>query len=715
MISSAEQRFDYIFGSQDEARKAMETAQSKVGQFIEQYGSENKISELKPKQVLLMLAEYERLQAELARPAYYGYLLNTIADKAGFAGEMDKAASEARNRLAWVEHEIAQRTDIDALMKQEPGLEVYRPWMEETKSRLALRLEPEAEARAQRYILENKGITREYNLFTRNHPVQKDVNLYDARTKLRFDADRRKRAEGWEITRDYQKSHSGEFASMMDRSTGNYLRYMALKGYDSPVAEALAVSGFGKDRFDAVMQYALSALPLLHTFHEAKAKFLGIKNTPARIDIASPLFRNSEPAYTEQEAGTAIIAAAGAISPEIERRTVQLLRGEVLRTSSAKPVGRYTAVMSDFKRIAHSLSGISGPYMLIGKDGNQQPGGEVKFGSASHPAMLPVFAESSIYGPDESYKNTSPHVLMRFTGNRKDIPKLAHEVCHQLHVSYGLEKGQLANRIPSFISESAAQFMETKTHEVLTLGLRDPYAGRLAEVEHMLGSVIQPALYTQFELALYRQKMKQVYLRCKTIEAFTDWVYDGEVPQIVTKQERNNIQACFDRCKQAAEAPDLAKYHSDSLDAKTISALYKEKVQDPLFSPNGQEYVKTDRRDAYDWVTLVPYFSEYPGYLFSYPVGELVAQALLRCQMENPETFGAFFESLLSARSEKEYERAFKDMGINLKDGSCWEKGVETFTKEVEAMSHALKDMSMSFREKHASEPIRSSGKRHTR
>ena len=215
-----------------------------------------------------------------------------------------------------------------------------------------------------------------------------------------------------------------------------------------------------------------------------------------------------------------------------------------------------------------------------------------------------------------------PYVLMSFTGERRSVLTLAHELGHGLHGYLAGEKNSLLNAsTPLTMAETASVFGEALTFGRLLEAETDPsrrldlLAGKL---EDIIATVFRQIAMNRFEDAVHTARRSSGEL---SVEAINEqW-------------------------------------------AATQSALFGDSVE-------MSEGYKT-------WWSYIPHFIGSPGYVYAYAFGCLFSLAIFqRYQQEGASMVEPYLE-LLSAGGSDSPEILAKLVGIDLADHNFWSGGLE--------------------------------------
>ncbi len=220
-----------------------------------------------------------------------------------------------------------------------------------------------------------------------------------------------------------------------------------------------------------------------------------------------------------------------------------------------------------------------------------------------------------------------PFVFMNYTGDRRSILTLAHELGHALHGSMAQPLGLFNASTPLTTAETASVFGEALTFKELLTAEDDPRR-RL----DLLAGQLEDAIATTF---------RQIAMNRFENRAHTERREKGE------------------------------------LSSDRISELWLE-CQTSLFGDS----VGVDGYDA--WWSYVPHFMNTPGYVYAYAYGYLFALAIFRSYRREGDAIVAPYLDLLRAGGSKAPEELGRMVGLDLTDPSIWASGIEAIADDLD-------------------------------
>jgi oligoendopeptidase F len=213
-----------------------------------------------------------------------------------------------------------------------------------------------------------------------------------------------------------------------------------------------------------------------------------------------------------------------------------------------------------------------------------------------------------------------PYILLNYTGERRSVLTLAHELGHGLHGALAQDRGALNSDTPLTMAETASVFGEALTFGRLLAGEDDP-ARRL----DLLVGRADDAIATVFrQIAMNR---------------FED---------VVHAARRDEGELSPDRLSE--------------LWLETQAAMLGDGVE----------------LDGYGtWWSYIPHYVQSPGYVYAYAFGYLFSLAIFRrWEREGDSLVGPYLD-LLRAGGSKSPEELAGMVGLDLASGELWQEGLQ--------------------------------------
>jgi oligoendopeptidase F len=220
-----------------------------------------------------------------------------------------------------------------------------------------------------------------------------------------------------------------------------------------------------------------------------------------------------------------------------------------------------------------------------------------------------------------------PYVLMNYTGDRRSILTLAHELGHGLHGVLAQPLGLFNSSTPLTTAETASVFGEALTFDVLLAGEDDPrrrldlLTGR---IEDAIATTFRQIAMNRFEHAVHTERRGQ-----------------GEL------------------------APER------------IGELWLE-VQDELFADS------VSTAGYAPWWSYIPHFTGSPGYVYAYAYGYLFSLAIYRRYVQEGDAMVEPYLELLRAGGSRSPEELVRLVGLDLTDPAIWASGIDALSEELD-------------------------------
>jgi oligoendopeptidase F len=261
-----------------------------------------------------------------------------------------------------------------------------------------------------------------------------------------------------------------------------------------------------------------------------------------------------------------------------------------------------------------------------------------EFSETAGEIVTRFFDESWIDGPVRPDKRTGafcattvpgvhPYVLLNFTGDRRAVLTLAHELGHGLHGVLAQPLGYVNSSTPLTTAETASVFGEELTFALLRAQEDDPHT-RLG----LLTNHIEDAIATTFrQIAMNR---------------FEDAVH-------TERRSRGEI------------APERV----GELWLECQGALLGDSVGLDGYGP---------------WWSYIPHFTGAPGYVYAYAFGYLFSLAIYRRYVAEGDAMVEPYLDLLRAGGSRSPDELARLVGLDLTDPSIWASGLDALGEELD-------------------------------
>jgi oligoendopeptidase F len=220
-----------------------------------------------------------------------------------------------------------------------------------------------------------------------------------------------------------------------------------------------------------------------------------------------------------------------------------------------------------------------------------------------------------------------PYILMNFTGDRRSVLTLAHELGHGLHGVLANPLGLFNSDTPLTTAETASVFGEALTFKRLLANEEDPrkrlnlLAGR---TEDALATVFRQITMNRFEDAAHTERRSEGELSVERIEEL--WL-------------------------------------------ETQGAMFGDSVD----------------IDGYGtWWSYIPHFMSTPGYVYAYAYGFLFALSIFRRYEQEGDAMVEPYLEVLRLGGSRTPEELAQIVGLDLTDAGIWESGIEALSAELD-------------------------------
>ena len=229
-----------------------------------------------------------------------------------------------------------------------------------------------------------------------------------------------------------------------------------------------------------------------------------------------------------------------------------------------------------------------------------------------------------------------PYILLNYTGTRRDVLTLAHELGHGVHAALARPQGIFHFSTPLTVAETASTFGEQLVFDRLLAGTPDP-AARL----RLLGEAVDDSVATVFR----QVAMNRFEHLCHT-----------------RRRERGELSV------QAFAELWLESQREMMADSVELTGGYA------------------------DWHSYVSHFIAVPGYVYAYAYGQLLALSVYQAYRERGEELVPRLLEMLAAGGSRSPEELAAIVGIDLADPGFWDRGlrlIEVQLEQAEALAGA--------------------------
>ena len=231
-----------------------------------------------------------------------------------------------------------------------------------------------------------------------------------------------------------------------------------------------------------------------------------------------------------------------------------------------------------------------------------------------------------------------PYILMSYTGSRRDVLTLAHELGHGVHASLARPRGPFEQHTPLTVAETASVFGETLVFDRLleqTTDAEDRLSLLAENMEGAIATVFRQVAMNDFENRVHTARREEGEL---SVERFAE-LWRGS----------------------------QSDFFGDSVELS----------------------------EGYDsWWSYVPHFINTPGYVYAYAFGQLLALSIYKRYRDTGAGFVPDYLELLAAGGSRSPEALGEIVGVDLTDPGFWHAGldlVEELGQQAEEAAYAAR------------------------
>jgi oligoendopeptidase F len=524
------------------------------------------------------IAEREEIESAVDRALTFAHLrfVTNMVDSArgALVAKLTERAAAIETTLLFFVLELAAVDDGSAeALLADPALDHWRHWLTSVrKYRPHLLTEPEERVMTEKSVSGSSSWSRLYSELLSALRATVDGEEVPLETVLShlYSSDKEKRRTTAEAVTEALapglRTRVFVFNTILqDKSIDDRLR-----GYPTWISSRNLANETTDEAVDALIEAVVSRYDVLRRYYRLKARLLGVDRIEF-YDRFAPVSEGSE--KTSWEAARELtVGAYTDFSPAV---------GEIIDGFFAK-------------------NWIDGPVRPDKSNG--------------------AFCATTIPG-------VHPYILMNYTGERRSVLTLAHELGHGLHGVLAQPLGLFNAACPITTSETASVFGEALTFKRQLSTVEDP-RGRL----DLLTGRLEDAFATTF---------RQISM--------------NRFENLVHTERRGTGELAPER----------------------IGELWLES-QDALFG----ESVGTD--GYANWWSYIPHFMSTPGYVYAYTYGYLFALTIFRRYEQEGDALVEPYLELLSLGGSRSPVELAKIVGLDLTDPSIWSTGIDALADDVD-------------------------------
>jgi len=577
----------YESGEDPRIEQDVEETEAAAAAFRERY--HGKVAELSAAELAEAIDERERIESIFTRAIYYAHLWfsTDMADptRGALLARLTEKGATIDTQLLFFGLEIADLDDAAAdALQADPALERWRYWLRSVrKFRPYILTEPEEKIMTEKSVSGMSAWDRLYDELIGALRVELDgaeISFEQAMAKLYSnDRDERRRAsEAVTVTLEPGlRTRTFIFNTLvLDKSIDDRLR-----GYETWLSARNLRNDTTDEAVQALVDATVSRYDVVQRYYRLKARLIGLDRL-AFYDRMAPIAE--DPTKVSWEESRQVVLDA------------------------------YRDFSSDVGEIAERFfreNWIDAPVRE-----NKRTG---------------AFCATNVPG-------VHPYVFMNFTGDRRSILTLAHELGHGLHGYLAQPLGLFNASTPLTTAETASVFGEALTFKRLLAIEEDPnrrlnlLAGR---IEDSIATVFRQIAMNRFEHAVHTARREEGELSMEKLEEL--WL------------------------------ETQTQLFGDSVDV-----------------------------DGYGtWWSYVSHFMGTPGYVYAYAYGFLFALSIFRKYELEGDVMVEPYLAVLRAGGSKPPEELAEIVGLDLTDPGIWESGIDALAAELDEAEALAADIGL--------------------
>jgi oligoendopeptidase F len=577
----------YDGGDDPRIEQDVEQTEAAAAAFRERYYG--KVAELSAEDLRAAIEERERIESAFTRAIYYAHLWFSTdmadAPRGALVARLTEKGAAIDTQLLFFGLELAALDDeqADALIESD-ALERWRHWLRSVrKFRPYILTEPEEKILTEKTVSGFSAWDRLYDELLGAIRVELDgteVGFEEAMSKL-YSADRDERRRASEAVSEALgpglRTRTFIFNTIaVDRSIDDRLR-----GYPTWISARNLSNDTTDEAVQALVDAVVGRYEVVQRYYTLKAKLLGLEQL-SFYDRMAPL-ADDPTQIGWDEASELVLGAFSDFSSETGDIVEQFFRESWI---DAPP-----------------------------REG-KRPG---------------AFCATNV-------PEVHPYVFMNFTGERRSVLTLAHELGHGLHGYLAQPLGLFNANTPLTTAETASVFGEALTFKRLLALEEDPrrrlnlLAGR---IEDSIATVFRQVAMNRFEDSVHTWRRDEGELSPEKFEEL--WL----------------------ECQ--------VRMFGDSVDV-----------------------------DGYGtWWSYIPHFIGTPGYVYAYAYGFLFALSIFRKYELEGESMVEPYLDVLRAGGSKPPEDLAEMVGLDLRDAEIWDAGIDALAAELDEAEALATDVGL--------------------
>jgi oligoendopeptidase F len=575
---------------QGDARRGIDTDLSRAQDLTRDFEARYRgaVAGLDAGAMAVALRQLEEIHEVLGGAAAYAFLDFSVdvADPARGAllQKVQESYTQTGARLLFFSLEwLALPDDVAATLAASPELDNYRHYLEAARRYRAYILsEGEERVLAEKSVTARSSWDRLFEEVTTAVRVRigdREATLDEALSKLHDGEPEQRRSAAQAVT-DALRGGLPVRKFVLNTILADKSIDDRLRSYPSWIADRNLANEASDESVQALIEAVTSRYDIPHRYFALKKKLLRL-DTLYDWDRYAPL-DSAEPQVSWDEARQIVLDAYGSFSPRMRELGTEFF---------------------DKNWVDAAL------------------GPNKRGGAYAHPAI----------------PSLHPYVFINYTGKRRDVLVLAHELGHGVHMSLSRAQSYLNFETPLTTAETASIFGETVTFSRLLAAESDPERRlglMVGRIDDATASIFRQVAMNRFEDTIHNQRRAS-----------------GELSE-------EDFNTAWLRTQRDMLGP-----------AVEVSENYG------------------------IWWSYIPHFIGAPGYVYAYAFGNLLALAIYQRAKEEGPGFAPKYFDLLSAGGSDSPEALTAKLGVDLSDPTFWQGGlnqISTLVDEAETLSEKL-------------------------
>lgn len=455
-----------LYKSEEELNDSIQKSLKDAKLFEHTY--KEKIKELKAKEFIKVLDEYEEIFEGVGRAITYAFLIfATDSTKGGFFAKYQKLANEIEEKLLFFELEfnlLDEKKQDKIINKSKTKAFYLKSLKEQKKHQLTL---AEEKIMLKKDLVSSSAFSRLFDEHLSKLKFKlgdKEVSEEEVLSEL-YSSDRNKREEASISLSEGLKPHLNLLAYIFNMVKTDLKIDCDIRSYESVEAPRHISNKISQRSVDALIESTTKHFEIVNEYYKIKAKLLGYDKL-YDYDRYAPI-EGGENNYDFEKSKEIVLNAF----KNFDERFYEI----ALKAFDEKWIDVY-------------------------------PKENKRGGAFSHGAT----------------PNTHPYVLLNHTDGRRDLFTLAHELGHAIHQYLSRDVGYLSADTPLTTAETASVFAEMIVFDYIKSNLKDKelislYASKL---EDIFATLFRQIIFTTFERRVHAKDGEL------SIEEFSEFWYE---------------------------------------------------------------------------------------------------------------------------------------------------------------------------------------------